>query len=295
MQIYQGTLIIKPSAGRLTHDTEIFSKMDPYVKVTCGQQTQSTRFHKNGGKNPTWTDSLTFNIRGEDMIQFDVHDKDDFGKDDWVGNCSISMTEVATKQSHSNWYNLSRKGKSSGQIMIQFEFHNTGQKKDKAGKNQMGMGMQQPMGMQQMGMQQMGMQQMGMQPMGMQPMGMQQQPMGMQPMGMQQQPMGMQQMGMQPMGMHQQPMGMQPMGMQQQPMGMQQQPMGMQQQPMGYHPQQQPMGYPPQQQPMGYPPMGGQHMGGPPPPGTAINHGGPPMGGYPPMGGPPMGGPPRYY
>merc|ERR1712166_1651611 len=178
MQIYQGTLIVKPSAGRLTHDTEIFSKMDPYVKVTCGAQVQATKFHKNGGKNPTWTDSLTFNIRGEDMLQFDVHDKDDFGRDDWVGNCSISMQEVATKQTHSNWYNLSRKGKSSGQIMIQFEFHNTGQKKDKKDKNPQGMGMQQQ------GMQQ-------------QPMGMQQQPMGMQQQHMQQQPMQQQQMGMQ--------------------------------------------------------------------------------------------------
>merc|ERR1711957_190638 len=264
MQIYQGTLIVKPSAGRLTHDTEIFSKMDPYVKVTCGAQVQATKFHKNGGKNPTWTDSLTFNIRGEDMLQFDVHDKDDFGRDDWVGNCSISMQEVATKQTHSNWYNLSRKGKSSGQIMIQFEFHNTGQKKDKKDKNPQGMGMQQ------LGMQQ---QPMGMQQQGMQPMGMQQQ--GMNQMGMQQQPMGMQQ---QPMGMHQQPMGMQQMGMQQQPMGMQH--MGMQQQPMGYPPQQQMGGYPP----MGGPPMGGPPMGGYPP------MGGPPMG-YPPMGGPP----PRYY
>merc|ERR1711957_900439 len=267
MQIYQGTLIVKPSAGRLTHDTEIFSKMDPYVKVTCGAQVQATKFHKNGGKNPTWTDSLTFNIRGEDMLQFDVHDKDDFGRDDWVGNCSISMQEVATKQTHSNWYNLSRKGKSSGQIMIQFEFHNTGQKKDKKDKNPQGMGMQQQ------GMQQ--------------PMGMQQQPMGMQ----QQQPMGMQQQ--QPMGMQQQPMGNQQqqlhMGMQQQPMGYppQQQHMGMQ--PMGM--QQQPMGYPPQQQMGGYPPMGMQpNMGGPPPPGAKIQHGQPPMGGYPPMGGPP-----RYY
>merc|ERR1712166_1689694 len=244
MQIYQGTLIVKPSAGRLTHDTEIFSKMDPYVKVTCGAQVQATKFHKNGGKNPTWTDSLTFNIRGEDMLQFDVHDKDDFGRDDWVGNCSISMQEVATKQTHSNWYNLSRKGKSSGQIMIQFEFHNTGQKKDKKDKNPQGMGMQQQ------GMQQ---QPMGMQQQGMQPMGMQQQP-----MGMQQQPMGMQQ---QPMGMHQQPMGMQQMGMQQQPMGIPpQQQMGMQ--PMGMH--QHPMGYPPQQQMGGYPPVGYPPMGGPP-------------------------------
>merc|ERR1711957_844223 len=226
MQIYQGTLIVKPSAGRLTHDTEIFSKMDPYVKVTCGAQVQATKFHKNGGKNPTWTDSLTFNIRGEDMLQFDVHDKDDFGRDDWVGNCSISMQEVATKQTHSNWYNLSRKGKSSGQIMIQFEFHNTGQKKDKKDKNPQGMGMQQQ---------------------GMQQMGMQQQPMGMQHMGMQQQPMGyppQQHMGMQPMGMQQQPMGYPP-----------QQQMG------GYPPMGgPPMGYPP----MGGPPMGGPPMGGPP-------------------------------
>ena len=49
-----GTLFIRCMHAKLTHDTETFGKMDPYVKVTIGGQSQKTKTHNSGGKTPRW-------------------------------------------------------------------------------------------------------------------------------------------------------------------------------------------------------------------------------------------------
>ena len=38
----------------LTHDTELFGKMDPFVKVVSDHLKLSTRVHEKGGKKPVW-------------------------------------------------------------------------------------------------------------------------------------------------------------------------------------------------------------------------------------------------
>lgn len=44
-----GTLIVKPISAKLTHDTEFLGKMDPYCKVTLGNQCKRTREHTDAG------------------------------------------------------------------------------------------------------------------------------------------------------------------------------------------------------------------------------------------------------
>lgn len=125
-QLLQGSLIIKPSCAKLTHDTETFGRMDPYCTVTIGARKQQTRTHNSGGKNPVWQDTLSFDISGESMAEFNVFDKDNMSADDWIGSISIPLHEICAKGTYSNWYNLNRKGKSSGTLMVQFEWHGTG-------------------------------------------------------------------------------------------------------------------------------------------------------------------------
>ena len=40
--------------AQLTHDTEMFGKMDPFVKITSGHLGIKTSVDENGGKKPTW-------------------------------------------------------------------------------------------------------------------------------------------------------------------------------------------------------------------------------------------------
>ena len=121
-----GQLVIKPVSGKLTYDTEWFGKMDCYAKITVGGNVYKTRPAHDQGKNPTWQETFTAMVNGESTMHIAVYDKDDFSKDDYVGECQVPLQQVYINRTVNNWYPLMRKGKSSGQIMIIMEFYPNG-------------------------------------------------------------------------------------------------------------------------------------------------------------------------
>ena len=79
-----GRLTVRPKCAKLTRDTEFFGKMDPYVVVKIGSFTQTSSVHSSGGKFPSWQDSLTFNLAGEQTMEVEVWYKDKMKKDHLV-------------------------------------------------------------------------------------------------------------------------------------------------------------------------------------------------------------------
>ncbi len=137
-----GTLLIKPQFARLTHDTALFNRMDPYCLIKIGSQTQSTSACKNGGKNPKWgLASLSFHVTSEEVINIEVWDKDLIAKNELIAQGSISLALIISNPNNpSPIIPLFYKGKSAGDICIQFEWH-----ADLASVNQLGApGFQQP-------------------------------------------------------------------------------------------------------------------------------------------------------
>jgi hypothetical protein len=52
-------LIVKPISANLTKGREhLLFKLDPYLVLKVGNESKTTNVHKNGGKNPQWTDTL---------------------------------------------------------------------------------------------------------------------------------------------------------------------------------------------------------------------------------------------
>ncbi len=213
-----GILTVKPTCAKLTYDTEVFGRMDPYVKVHVGSQSYKTKSANDMGKNPSWSDNFTFKINGERSMTFQIYDKD-YGKDDYIGEGEIDFSVFARGRTISEWFpiyrskkkdkkekkskNKIKKGKESGKIMFILEFL--------------------PQGMN-----------MGMPPQGYPPQGYQ--PQGYQPQGYP--PQGYPPQGYPPQGYP--PQGYPPQGY----------PQGYP--PQGYPPQGYPQGYPPQ----GFPPQG---------------------------------------
>ena len=118
----RGTLIVKPLCAKLTIDTEWFGKMDPYTKCTVGVTIQKTHTANDQGKTPSWSDTLSFMTNNEVSMRVEMWDED-VGKDDFIGECDVPLTDVYRQQRANNWYTLKKKGKSSGQVMICFEFY----------------------------------------------------------------------------------------------------------------------------------------------------------------------------
>lgn len=56
MQTRLGKISIRVVEANLTRDTELFAKMDPYAKISCGAHSWTTRVHEKGGKKPKWNE-----------------------------------------------------------------------------------------------------------------------------------------------------------------------------------------------------------------------------------------------
>lgn len=79
--------------GRLSRDTDIFNKMDPYVALTLGDQKFKTKTMRDAGKNPVWKNEVfTIDVKstGEEL-RVQVLDADPMNND-LVGNAQILLS-----------------------------------------------------------------------------------------------------------------------------------------------------------------------------------------------------------
>ena len=120
--MYTGNLTVRPVCAKLKEDTDFFTKMDPYCKVTVGSQTFKTKTHNNAGKNPQWADCLNFEIKGDNMLHVVIYDKDFITSDDFVAESYVNLIDVFQKGQVANWFPLKKKGKNSGQINLSMNF-----------------------------------------------------------------------------------------------------------------------------------------------------------------------------
>jgi Ca2+-dependent lipid-binding protein len=83
-----GILEITFLDARLIRDTELFSKMDPYVLCTIGKNRKRTKTHNKAGKSPEWTEKIIYKLNGdEEFATLSILDED-FQDSDLVGTNS---------------------------------------------------------------------------------------------------------------------------------------------------------------------------------------------------------------
>lgn len=119
----QSSLVVRPICAKLTHDTEVFSKMDPYCIVTLGSQRQRTRTCNSAGKFPNWNESLVFSRTVEDILLIAVMD-DDIGRDDLVGETTFPLARMAGMGTFEDWLQLSYKGRRAGEVRVGVQLAN---------------------------------------------------------------------------------------------------------------------------------------------------------------------------
>ena len=109
-----GLLQVNVKEARLTRDTEMFGKMDPYVRVTNRMQVVCTSVQKSAGKDPQWHETLDLDVKyiGDDLL-FEVIDKE-MVNDDMIGSASIKISSLCANGGIDEWWTIMFKGKSAG-------------------------------------------------------------------------------------------------------------------------------------------------------------------------------------
>jgi C2 domain len=113
-------LSIKILQAHLTHDTDFFTNMDPYVIVRVGSQNKRTRILDNAGKCPVWNEEFIFQISEYDnTFSVTVMDKDTFTADDMVGSATINLLQVKQRGgTMREWLYLDYRGRNAGRIEV---------------------------------------------------------------------------------------------------------------------------------------------------------------------------------
>ena len=82
-------LSVRVLQAKLIRDTDLFSKMDPYVILRIGEYVIKTSTKKSAGKYPIWNELYTFFVKTNESLKFEVWDEDWDSPDDLVGTGSF--------------------------------------------------------------------------------------------------------------------------------------------------------------------------------------------------------------
>jgi Ca2+-dependent lipid-binding protein len=68
--------------------------MDPYVIIAVGAQKERSRVHPDAGKFPQWNDEFTFRLTNEDIVKFEVWDRNHVSSDAMVGEGAVAIATI---------------------------------------------------------------------------------------------------------------------------------------------------------------------------------------------------------
>uniref|UniRef100_A0A6G5ADR5 Protein kinase c conserved region 2 n=1 Tax=Rhipicephalus microplus TaxID=6941 RepID=A0A6G5ADR5_RHIMP len=117
-----GTLTLRPIEGRFIEDKDLIGKMDPYCKFKLGFHRGKSSVAKNQGKNPMWNDVITLKAKGQEFAKLKCKDRDRLSLNDRLGKAQIPLNEVYVNGKSSKWYTLQKRGKITGEVLVEMEF-----------------------------------------------------------------------------------------------------------------------------------------------------------------------------
>lgn len=88
------TLIVRPSKGYLTHNTNYFTSMDPYCYLYLGKQAQKTAPHYGGGIRPEWKEVMKFKVDNIAKLGVEIWTKAMIGNDTLIGQGLIDLNRL---------------------------------------------------------------------------------------------------------------------------------------------------------------------------------------------------------
>ncbi|KAM1028729.1 hypothetical protein FF1_041283 [Malus domestica] len=94
-----GLLEVNLVSAKGLGDTDLFTRMDPYVVIQYKGQEKKSSVAREQGSNPEWNEKFTFRAEypgsGEQYkITLKIMDKDTFTSDDYIGQATIYVKDL---------------------------------------------------------------------------------------------------------------------------------------------------------------------------------------------------------
>jgi len=118
-----GSITLRPIEAKLTHNTSLLSKMDPYCNFIIGEQVFQGPVCKKGGQNPHWEEAVvTVPYNNEREMSVEVMDKDKLTSDDYVASVSLDLSRIESTLGMPKWYPLTYQNMPAGEILLQASY-----------------------------------------------------------------------------------------------------------------------------------------------------------------------------
>jgi hypothetical protein len=115
----KGTLTITVKDAKLTRDTDIIGKQDPFVCLDLHSQFWSwkSKVIESGGKEPVWDEQVTVDVNTtKQKLNISVKDEDLGDSVETIGSTEIDLEQLTSKKDSDQWISLQFKGKDVGKI-----------------------------------------------------------------------------------------------------------------------------------------------------------------------------------
>ncbi len=109
-----GRLRLTIIEAKLKRDTDFFSKMDPFCKIVCRDQTFKTKVMQNAGKTPKWNETIEIAVKyiGDDL-HIEIYDED-VTTSDLICSTVIKISALCMNGGMDDWFECQFKGKNCG-------------------------------------------------------------------------------------------------------------------------------------------------------------------------------------
>lgn len=114
-------ILIKPITAKLYHETQTYTKMDPYVKIIFNKNSKKSKIAKNQHLTPNWNEEFIFEKNSHNPLLFlELWDHNTILKDSLIGTGCINISSLS-RENNLKWIPLVYKGDDIGSILVEFD------------------------------------------------------------------------------------------------------------------------------------------------------------------------------
>jgi hypothetical protein len=122
-----GTLEVRPIAGRELREKELVTKQAPFLEFYYGHEKRATKADKRGGRKPEWNDVIRFAVQPGCHQLFFKAFAASLGENKFIGEGIVELDQVLRERQHDGWFELKASGKYAGEVYLELTFFAPGE------------------------------------------------------------------------------------------------------------------------------------------------------------------------